>query len=428
MKTAAIIAEYNPFHAGHAWQLQAVRREFGEDCAVIAVMSGSMTQRGEPALLDKWARTRMALACGVSLVIELPFAYAAASAERFARGGVQLVEATGLDCRLVFGSECGDLASLQRLAALLNAEPPQYRELLRQGLDAGASFPAARQQAVTELSGDPEMAAILSSSNNILAVEYLKALLLFGSGRITPVTFQRVGQAYNDDSRPGAAILASAAAIRRRIAEFRAAGPSDLAGLVAYLREMMPAPALSILLESIQSGPGPLALEDLAVPILSQLRSTQPDQLDGIPGMGEGLGRRLAAAARRPGAGADQLNGRLAILLNDADTRRFPRTRIQRALLTQLTGLRQEDLTLFDSAGGPQYLRVLGFDKKGRHLLKLMRRHARLPILMNASDSLEYKSPALARMAELDSLSTDIWMLAAGRSCGRDFDMPSVMR
>jgi predicted nucleotidyltransferase len=427
MKTAAIIAEYNPFHLGHAWQLQAVRQQFGADCAVLAVMSGCFTQRGDPAMLDKWSRARIALACGVDLVIELPFAYATASAERFAAGGVRLVQATGLDCQLVFGSESGDLAQLQRLAGLLADEPPGFRELLHQQLAEGASFPAARQQALADWTGEPELAALLESSNNILAVEYLKALSYLENCRLTPVTFRRQGQDYQDSARPGAADgFASAAAIRRRLDESRRAGPAGLGGLVCDLAGMMPSPALAILLEKLQSGPGPVRPEDLAGSILGLLRSLTPDRIEETPGMAEGLGRRLAAAARRPGEMA--ADDRLAALLADAATRRFPRTRIQRALLALLAGVKNDDFARFDAAGGPQYLRILGFNKQGRHLLKIMRHEARVPILMNASDALECREPALIRMAELDSLATDLWMLAAGGTCGRDFDTPAVMR
>lgn len=425
MKIAAIIAEYNPFHLGHDWQLKAIRQQFGADCAVVAVMSGCFTQRGEPALLDKWTRTRMAIACGVDLVIELPFAYATASAERFASGGVALIDAIELDCQLVFGSESGDLNQLQQLASLLAAEPQGYREKLRLYLDQGESFPAARQLAVAEWLGDAGLAELLESSNNILAIEYLKALHQLGKTRMTPVTFKRQGQAYRDASPEAAAAgFASAAAVRRRIDDYQLKGLSDLYSLVTDLSTMMPTPALAIMMEKIQSGPGPLRPEDLAAPILSLLRSMPPEQLDSLPGMSEGLGRRLSASARRPEHETGQL---LSDLLASAATRRFPQTRIQRALLSLLAGLKPEDFTMFDAAGGPQYLRILGFSKQGRYLLKMMRKSARLPILMNASDQLESSQPALIRMAELDSQAVDLWMLAAGSPCGRDFDTSAVI-
>lgn len=426
MKIAAIITEYNPFHLGHEWQLQAIRRQFGADCAVVAVMSGCFTQRGEPALLDKWTRTRMAIACGVDLVIELPFAYATASAERFAAGGVALIDAIGLDCQLVFGSESGDLNQLQQLASLLADEPQGYREKLRLYLDNGESFPAARQLAVADWLGDADQAALLESSNNILAIEYLKALRLLGKSRLTPITFKRQGQAYRDTSpEPAAAGFASAAAIRRRIDDYRLAGSAGMYSLVKDLSAMMPTPALALLMEKIQSGPGPLRPEDLTVPILSLLRSMPPEQLDDLPGMSEGLGRRLSACARRPVSESD--GRRLYDLLLAAATRRFPKTRIQRALLSLLSGVKNEDFTLFDAARGPQYLRILGFSKQGRYLLKMMRKSARLPILMNASDQLESNEPALTRMAEIDSQAVYLWMLAAGGPCSRDFDTSAVI-
>lgn len=429
MKVAAIIAEYNPFHLGHAWQLSEAKRIMGDDVVFVAIMSGCMTQRGEPAILDKWSRTQMAMACGVSLVIELPFAYASASAERFARGGVQLAESTGLASHLIFGSECGDLERLNQLAGLLVDEPADYRALLHSHLDHGESFAAARQKAVAAATGDIALSETLSHSNNILAVEYLKAIKTIDSHNLTPFTLLRQGQAYNANAMPSPSDgFASASAIRRRVRVYQSRGSADMASLVSDLAAAMPPPALAVLMEKIQAGPGPLALEDLATPIIGMLRSLSPGFLDEIPGMSEGLGRRLATAAGRPKGLSTTEDGRLAVLLSDAATRRFPQTRIQRALLAMLAGLSKEDLNLFDQNGGPQYLRILGFDKKGRHLLKIMRKQARLPVLMNMSDRLEHKNEALVRMAELDSIAVDLWMLSAGKRCGLDFDTPAVMR
>jgi predicted nucleotidyltransferase len=438
MKTAAIIAEYNPFHLGHAWQIGAVRQVLGEDAAIIAIMSGCFTQRGEPAALDKWSRARAALACGVDLVLELPAAYATASAERFAAGGVQMAQATGLDCHLVFGSECGELEPLRTLSDLLSNEPAGYKDLLHQFLDQGDSFPAARQSAVAAWTGDPGLAGLLESSNNILAVEYLKAMQALPDCRLKPATFQRQGQAYRDSHPAGAAAgFASASAIRQCIFEHAGRRKSlsgralpDAAGLFQALMPMLPEPSLAIVMEIFQKGPGPVFWEDLAPAVFSLLRSRPIDEIDQVPNMGEGLARRLAAAAGRPGEkqAGSPAEGILASLLWDAATRRFPQTRIQRALLSLLLGLRAEDAPLFDSAGGPQYIRVLGFSRQGRHLLKIMRRLAERPVLMKGSDILEHRDPAFCRMAELDVLSTDIWMTAAGLPCGKDFDTPVVMR
>lgn len=449
MKTIAIIAEYNPLHQGHAWQIREARRRLGNDCAVMAIMSGPFTQRGEPALVDKWSRTKMALDAGVNLVFELPFAYACGSAERFASGGVQLVQASGLDCHLVFGSECGDLASLSAAADILAREPEGYRELLQARLDQGLSFPAARQQAFAEWTGSREQAALLGSSNNILAIEYLKAISRLPQSRLDPLTIRRFGQRYTARSLPEIEALndpgadgeycpdappcfASATSIRLALEKRMSIGSRpDLAGMMLDLVSLLPSASLAELMACVQAGPGPVFPSRFASLILSQLRSRQAADIDQIAGMSEGLGRRLMAASSRPSI-ADPDNPaacQLETLLRDADTRRFTRTRIQRALMSLICGLTQADLDLFDRSGGPQYLRVLGFDSRGRYLLKIMRRLAEIPVMTKASDFLEYGgSPALVRMADLDRIAADVWSQAAGRPCGRDFDTPVLMR
>ena len=166
MATAGIVAEYNPFHRGHAWHIARTRRTLGADTAVVCVMSGHWVQRGECALTDKWSRAALALSGGADLVLELPTPWAMASAEAFARGAVGLLAATGVVDVLSFGSETGELAPLRAAAAALDG--PDYPERLRAGLTRGLSFPAARQAAVG--------ADCLASPNDNLGVEYLRAL------------------------------------------------------------------------------------------------------------------------------------------------------------------------------------------------------------------------------------------------------------
>jgi len=450
MKTIGVIAEYNPFHNGHALQAGLIRHHAGPDAALVVVMSGSFTQRGEPAIVDKWARTRMALAMGASLVIELPFAYAASSAERFAAGGVQCLLATGVVGQLAFGSESGDLSALSRIASILTDEPPLFKETLRNQLDLGRSFPAARQTAVAAYlrdSGEPDLsgahhpdrqtsecagaslenagvspeATLLSTANNILAIEYLKALNRYGQGRIRPWTHRREGQAYSETDLDRAVRLASATAIRTRI---EASGGSP-AKIIQDLAAHMPPATLGILMEQLSADRGPVFPSMAAPIILALLGSETPERIDRIAGMEEGLGRRLMQLAARPAKESPDL---LRDLLQAADTRRFTATRISRALTALMAGLTREDLALFDTAGGPRYLRVLGFDRKGRYLLKLMRRFASLPILMKGSDFLELDEPAAVRMAALDRLSTDLWFSLAGLPAGADFDTPVIMR
>ncbi|NLO36093.1 MAG: nucleotidyltransferase family protein [Clostridiaceae bacterium] len=427
MNIVSIIAEYNPLHLGHQYQLQEARRLTGSDSAVVVAMSGCFTQRGEPAITDKWSRTRMALDAGVDLVLELPFAYACASAERFARGGVRLLQATGLDSRLVFGSECGDLARLQQAVSYLVPESAAFQSALHAFLDEGLSFPAARQLALERVSGSPQLAGLLGQPNNILAIEYLKAMTSLPSSRLQPLTIQRRGQDDRAAHLPGAGVLPSATAIREAVRQaHKQEDAPRLADLADRLLDAMPVPALAELMARIQAGPGPVWPDGLQNIVLARLRSSDPDELEAIAGMGEGLARRLIAAAQQPG---DKAVSSWQGLLADAATRRFTRTRIQRALMAMLAGLSQADLDAFDAAGGPTYIRVLGFSRRGRYLLKLMRRLADMPIVTRASDFREWGGePVMQRMAQLDLLAADLWDGAAGLPGGRDFDTPVIMQ
>ena len=173
MKIAGIVAEYNPFHTGHAYQIACTRAQLGEDCAIAAVMSGHWVQGGRPAIADKWTRTRLALLGGADLVLELPTVWAVSSAETFARGAVGLLAAAQVVDVLSFGSECGDADKLQRAAICLNS--PEYEAGLRRLVEGGTPFAAARQGAVEGLLG-PELAELLSTPNNNLGVEYIRAL------------------------------------------------------------------------------------------------------------------------------------------------------------------------------------------------------------------------------------------------------------
>lgn len=226
MKTVGIIAEYNPFHNGHLYQLKKAKEITGADFAVV-VMSGDFTQRGTPAVFDKYTRCRLSLLAGADLCIELPVVYATASAELFAKGAVSLLSALGVDA-LCFGSECGEIAPLREIASLLFAEPPAYKEALNKALKEGLSFPSARAAAVRKcahagsLSGmDAAASDILGSPNNILGIEYLKALLALeknGQHAPVPYTIKREGDGYLSHTLSEESFC-SAMALRKGIAE-----------------------------------------------------------------------------------------------------------------------------------------------------------------------------------------------------------------
>ena len=199
MRTAGIICEYNPFHRGHAWHLAQTKRLLGENTAIVCVMSGHWTQQADCAIADKWTRARLALMGGADLVLELPTPLAAASAETFARGGVEVLAATGVVDVLSFGSECGDVEALQRAAACLDA--PEYPAALRVRLEQGKPFAACRQAAVEALAG-PESASLLRKANNNLGVEYIRAIRALDA-RMTPMTVLRRGAPHTAQARSG---------------------------------------------------------------------------------------------------------------------------------------------------------------------------------------------------------------------------------
>lgn len=346
MPVIGIIAEYNPFHLGHAYQLEAARRAMGEDCPVVAVMSGNFVQRGEAALLHKHARAEAAVRCGADLVLELPTAYAAATAEVFARGGVAILAAAGVVTHLCFGSECGDLDLLGRAAACLNGAA--YQAGLRRFLAAGMTFAAARQAAVQEAMG--READCLALPNNNLAVEYLRAL---GSvdPALTPMTVRRVGAPHDGEGDGG---IASASAIRRRILS---GGPWE---------HLVPAGSAAVLKREMAAGRAPVSMAACEGMILSKLRAMGEEELRPYDGGNEGLYHRFYEAVRH--------SATLEELLSRAKTKRYPHARLRRMALAAWLGLTVPE-------GAPPYLRVLAANGRGCRLLKEMKERAALPVL-----------------------------------------------
>lgn len=372
MVAAGVIAEYNPFHAGHALHIRETRRQVGE-CAVIAVMSGNFVQRGECAVLDKWTRARAALKGGADLVLELPTVWAASSAESFARGAVELLAATGVTTHLSFGSECGDIDKLQRVAACLDSEV--YQAGLRRFLDEGMPFAACRQAVVRGMVGE-ELAGLLSRPNNNLGVEYLRALNGLKSS-IRPVTVRRRGSGHDGGDHPD---YPSASFVRERIlaGELPAENPASLnygeRGALAVLRS--------------------LGEEDFAA----------------LPDCGEGLSNRIFRAVRQ---------GRTLEEVYDlAKTKRYAHARIRRAVLWGALGLRASD-----RPAHPPYLRVLGANGRGREALREMKEKASLPVITKPAHGKGI--PLLEREARC----TDFYQLCRREPgpCGAEWTTDPVM-
>ena len=351
MPVIGIIAEYNPFHLGHAWQMDQARRLLGADSPVVAVMSGNFVQRGEAALLHKHARAEAAVRCGADLVLELPTAWAAATAEVFARGGVSLLAATGVVTHLCFGSESGDLPALERTAACM--ESRTYREALTGRLKQGTTFAAARQAAAEELAG--ASARCLASPNDALAVEYLRSLCAMGA-EMTPVPVRRVGAAHDGEEAGG---IASASEVRRRI----------LAG--EAWEHLVPRESAAVLKREMDAGRAPASVAACGRMILSRLRAMGEEDLRPYDGGNEGLYHRFYGAARQAAT--------LEELLDLAKTKRYTRARLRRLALSAWLGL--------EAPGGtPPYLRVLSANGRGCALLKAMKTSAALPILTKPAD------------------------------------------
>lgn len=386
MHICGIIAEYDPFHTGHARQISAIRRELGDDCAVVCVMSGNWTQRACPAIVDKHLRARLALLGGADLVLELPLPYAISSAEWFARGGVSVLAGTGVVTHLCFGSECGGLSPLEETAHCLDSE--EYRQTLRGFLDQGLSFPTARQKAARQLIGPA--ADCLSQPNNNLGVEYLRALAWRGSA-IRPLTVLRQGAGHGESPRDG---FASASYLRRLLRENR------LDETAPYLIPREADVLYSASFSNIQ-------LAERAM--LYRLRQLQPEDLAALPDCGEGLSNRLYWAIRQGTSVGD--------ILSLAKSKRYPHARLRRILLWAYLGMAPAD-----RPETPPYLRVLGMNGTGRALLREIKSRGTLPVLTKPAYVRQLSADA-KHLFDLEVRATDLYglCLPAIPPCGTEW-------
>ena len=337
MKIIGIVAEYNPFHTGHAWHIQETRRQFREETAVVAVMSGNWVQRGECAITDKWTRTEMALAGGMDLVLELPTVWSTASAEGFARGAVSLLATTGVVDILSFGSECGDLPALRALAQCLNI--PDFPQALRRELGPKKSFAQCRRQAVEALQG-PDTAALLDLPNNNLGVEYLRFL----PPDMEAVTIPRRGAGHDSPAEGDG--FPSASLLRQKLRAGEVTGVS---------------PFLSLPWKGEAAN-----MKHLERALVARLRSMTLAEAEALPDSGDGLAARLLYAARQTAS--------LEELYALTKTRTYAHARVRRLALYALLGLREAD-----RPAAPPYIRVLGFNRRGQDVLREMNRRATLP-------------------------------------------------
>ena len=348
VKTAAVICEYNPLHLGHIRQFRAIRDDLGADARIVCLMSGSYVQRGAPAVFSAPERAQAAVLCGADLVLELPLTASLSSAEGFASGAVEILDRLGIIDVLCFGCESGDGNIIMSTASLLRSD--RFQEALRERLTEGDSFAATRQRALAVVGGD---GSVLERPNDILAVEYCKALLARGSA-IQPLAIRREG-GYHD------------------------AAPDPENPSAAALRALMPDPAwldyVPPQARAIFAGAEPHRLEWGERAVLARLRAMSEDEFEALPYGSEGLWRKLMAESRKAAT--------LEELITSVKSRRYARTRIERMILCAFLGLRESDFS-----APIEYARVLAFNIAGRQLLRQARDHGQIP-LVNAGQRID---------------------------------------
>lgn len=404
-KVLGVIAEYNPFHNGHLYHLKESKRITGADYT-IAIISGNFTQRGSTSIVDKWSKTKMALDNGIDLVIELPVLYAISSAENFADGAIKILNSLGVVDYLSFGSECANISILSNIADILCDEPDLYRTLLSSELDNGISFPKARENALLEylninnILNDFNMEdykKALSSSNNILGIEYLKALKKYKSS-IKPVCVKRSGSDYNSVDIPMSSnlpSLASATAIRELIKSKE----------YDRIKELVPISTYSILLDCLNNGCIVPDLYSFEKEIIYVLRKMSVKEIANLPDVSEGLEFLIKKAANSCNS--------IDELLSAIKSKRYTVTRLQRILLYALLDISNGDMDISKMLKST-YVRVLGFNENGKNLVsEIMAQHPDMPLVTSVkkfSDNILDSSFKL--LLNKDIFATDVYSIA----------------
>ena len=388
-----IISEYNPFHNGHLHHLIESKKITNSDYC-IAVMSGNFTQRGEVSIVDKWEKAKMAIANGVDLVIELPTIYAISSAENFASGAIKILNSLGIVDFISFGSECNDISILDDIANVLALEPTQYKTLLSHELSRGESFPKARENALMMyLNNIRRFANVLSSPNNILGIEYLKSLKRQKSN-IKPITIQRQDAKYNDTTIPRNSRFASATAIRNLCQATEDISP---------IQKFVPEATFDILEENIKKGTFVKNISVFDKEFIYTLRKMSTDEIANLPDVSEGLEFALKSAV-------NQCNS-VVELLSFINTKRYTKTRLQRILLYAILGITKQDMKI--SMSTIPYVRILGFNEKGKELLsEISKRNKKLEIITSVKKFIDKKSnDNLKLILDKDIWATDVYTL-----------------
>lgn len=376
MHIAGIAAEYDPFHNGHELHIRKTREILGHDCGIVCAMSGSFTQRGEPACLPKHVRAHAALICGADLVLEIPAAHALSSAEGFAFAAASIFESLGCVDRISFGSESGDIGKLQAAAQALSS--PELGALLREEMTRGISYAAAVQKAAERLSGKD--LSVLASPNNLLGVQYIKALIRLKS-YILPVTVTREGAGHDAFSADRA--YPSASALRAKLRRGQ-----SIAGYV-------PAAAEELYSDAVKAGRAPVSADALEIAVLSRLRSMSREEFAALPDSTEGLGQRLMNIARKASS--------LEELYAEVKTKRYAMSRIRRMVMCAFLGI-----SVDIKREKPLYARVLACGPGGREILRRIDKD--FPVITKPAAAKKLSGAALGDFL-MEVRATDLWVL-----------------
>jgi len=385
-----IIAEYNPFHNGHLYQIEEAKKQTGAEYVVV-VMSGNFTQRGNTSLINKWAKTQAALANGVDLVLELPTVYSISSAENFAEGAVKILDSLKVVDTICFGTETAELSTLNNIVNVLYNEPKEYMTILNHELSKGISFPKARENALMMYLNDiKRYVNVMSGPNNILAIEYLKALRKIKSD-IKPFSIQRKKVYYNDEQIVDE--FASSTAIRKLVSREQ----------YDDLRKVMPQSSYMLLKEEIKRGRTVFDISKFEKEILYNLRRMTLKEIEDLPDVSEGLENAIKNAA-------DSCNN-LTDLINIVKSKRYTQTRIQRILLYALLGITKKEMQ--NSKKVVHYARILGISEKGKELLSYVcNTNEKINVITSPKKFFELNSNKnLKEMLERDIFATNVYTL-----------------
>jgi predicted nucleotidyltransferase len=383
-----IVSEYNPFHNGHIMHLKK-SLEITKADFTIAIMSGNFVQRGDTSIIDKWSKTEMALKQGIDLVIELPTIYATSSAENFAEGAVKILNTLGIIDYLSFGSEIGDIRPLDDVANVLAKEPKEFSDIIKRELKSGLSYPKARELALQRYFGNsPIYLESLQNPNNILGIEYLKALKRTKSN-IKPLTIQRTYSEYNSKNIKNG--IASATAIREMISTGK------------NIHSVVPFETYEIIEKLNQKGQIISSLKTFEKEIIYTLRKMTVSEIANLPDVSEGLENKIKSVANSCGT--------LEELITNIKTKRFTQTRIQRILIYSLLNITKRDMSA--SKKVTPYIRVLGFNKHGKRIISAIAEHnPKTKIVVSVKRFFETnKDITLQNMMMKDILASNIYTL-----------------